>query len=132
MSFDWRTYLELASELVEKNSEASYRSGISRSYYAIYNVLRIRASYSNRAPEANHVKFIQELKNPSEELYLKFPFDDESDLVMIGNELDYLRKARNKADYNGLDEVRRVDCKDAIEKVECIFEMLDEADNDDI
>ena len=50
MSFSWRTYLDLAIDLKNQNSEACYRSAISRAYYAVYNVLRIRAGYTN-SPE---------------------------------------------------------------------------------
>ncbi len=130
MSFSWRTYLDVAIDLKNQNSEACYRSAISRAYYAVYNVLRIRAGYTNRQAESNHRNLISLLKTPPDELYFRFPFEDKDDLVFIANESDYLRNNRNKADYNGLDSIGENDCTNSIEKVELIFEMLDEAEED--
>ena len=128
MSFSWRTYLDLANELVSFESESHYRAAISRAYYSVYNVLRIRAGYSNRDPKSNHKNFINSLKNPTDKLYYKFSFQERSDLVMIGNELDYLREGRNEADYDSSIIIKKSKCILLIKKVERIFEMLDEAD----
>lgn len=130
MSFDWRTYLDLAKSLINSETETSYRAAISRAYYSVYNILRVRANYVSRKGRSSHQDFIKSLQNPSDDLYDAFLFEDIDDLVYIGNELDYLRKARNDADYDGAITVQRVDCRRAIDKVECIFDMLDEADED--
>lgn len=130
MSFDWRTYFDLANDLIKLKTETAYRAAISRAYYSVYNILRVRANYVNRNGTSSHKDFINSLKNPGDDLYDAFLFEDRDDLVYIGNQLDDLRKARNEADYNGIVTVLRTDCTRAIDKVECIFDMLDEADED--
>ena len=40
-SFSWLDYHELAKELVERDDEASLRTAVSRSYYALFNAARV-------------------------------------------------------------------------------------------
>lgn len=37
MSFDWNDYISVSTQLCQNKGEASLRSSISRSYYALYN-----------------------------------------------------------------------------------------------
>ena len=47
MPFDWQEFLGLAERLLETESEAGYRSAISRAYYSIFNVAIQRARENN-------------------------------------------------------------------------------------
>lgn len=38
--FDWNRYLDLARELLPKESEAAQRTAVSRAYYAVYHAAR--------------------------------------------------------------------------------------------
>jgi len=127
MGFDWRSYLTLATILSKENSQENHRCAISRAYYAVYNILRIRANYQNTQAISSHRTFIDSLKNPSDDLFNRFPFEGKSDLIF--HSLEYLRLARNEADYDGTILIRKNDCDSIISKAESIFEMLDDADN---
>lgn len=128
MSFDWRDYLELSRLLVVNNNEASFRSAISRAYYAVFNVLRIHAGYNTRGgQDFSHATFIQQLVSANDDIIQKLPFHETSDLTHIGNELNELRRLRNSCDYDGTTPPTPKIAQDCIEKVEAIFELLDEA-----
>ena len=93
MKFNWRDYLTIAHELLEQNNtEAHFRIAISRAYYAIFNILRLKAGYHNKK-ETSHQDFIAELKMPNEKLATKLNIE-EVDICIIGAELDTLRKER--------------------------------------
>jgi uncharacterized protein (UPF0332 family) len=112
MSFDWGDYIKLAEKLqneTNKNSieEAYYRSIISRSYYGVFCISRIKAGLEFYRPRPRtgdpgvHEKVISYYKNsniPEEKL--------------IGKFLDDLRRDRNDADY---DRRKRID-KDLAER----------------
>jgi len=70
MSFEWKSYHQLAKKLLEENNEAAYRSAVSRAYYAAFNVLRLKAGYNTRPKKAelSHKAFISLLRNPTDNL----------------------------------------------------------------
>ena len=69
MSFDWKTYHQLAKKLLEENNEAAYRSAVSRAYYAAFNVLRLKAGYNTKREKVeSHKIFIDLLLNPTDNL----------------------------------------------------------------
>ncbi|HID61452.1 MAG TPA: HEPN domain-containing protein [Anaerolineae bacterium] len=98
MSFDWSEYFALAQELVGQatspsSQEARLRSAISRAYYAAFckarNYLRDREGHS--IPRGGQVH-----------RYVRNQFKKSSDKVRkeVGENLNRLRKDRNKADYD--------------------------------
>ncbi|MCK4416623.1 MAG: hypothetical protein KAV99_00460 [Candidatus Latescibacteria bacterium] len=89
MSFNWRDYVDLAEELLNREEEACLRSSISRAYYGAFCIARNRKGYKNYTGADIHWKVIDEYKNSSDR--------NEQD---IGRILDKLRRSRNKADYN--------------------------------
>lgn len=89
MSFDWKDYVSLAEELLNREEESSLRSSISRAYYGAFCIARNRKSYKDYAGRDVHQRVINEYKNSN----------DENEQV-IGQALDELRKSRNNADYN--------------------------------
>lgn len=126
MSFNWTDYYDLAADLIEINTEASFRSAISRAYYAAYNILRIEAGYNSKSKEAegSHYRFIEQLQNLSDTILDNLVEIEEGDIVYIGNQLDALRVERNKADYRGELNFTKRDALDAYDKVEQILEIL--------
>jgi uncharacterized protein (UPF0332 family) len=88
MTFDWTEYLKLANELAKRNDEASLRSSISRAYYGVFCIARNILGYKNYKGKNVHQKVIDKLKQNGSEFPKK-----------LGQYLDELRRARNKADY---------------------------------
>ena len=89
MSFDWKDYVYLAEDLLNRAEESYLRSSISRAYYGVFCIARNRKGYKKYTGSDVHWKVINEYKNSSDK--------NEQD---IGRILDKLRKSRNDADYN--------------------------------
>lgn len=125
MSFSWKEYFKLAEELNKNTGEAHKRSAISRAYYAVFNFIRLKVGYNTRsqAAELSHKKLIDSLKTPSDEYIIVLDLDEE-DIQTIAHELDFLRKERNKADYDGTVTINNKDSTRSIERAKEIFQLL--------
>ena len=124
MNFSWRDYLTIAYELCEKNNtEAHFRIAISRAYYAIFNILRLKAGYHNKK-DVSHQDFITALKELDEKVVAKLGLDD-AKIQFIGVKLDFLRKERNFADYDGLERFDKNRTIKNLEKATEILELFD-------
>ena len=98
MSFDWKDYVDLSEELLNREEESCLRSSISRAYYGVFCVTRNKKGYKNYKPKPGeniHWVVINAYKNSSDR--------NEQN---IGRILDKLRKSRNDADY---DESQSID-----------------------
>lgn len=98
MSFDWSNYLILARELqrqgaVHLSKEAESRSSISRAYYAAFCKSR------NFLRDKRH-KTLSEGSDVHAEVQKEFRNSNDKRLKAIGENLNRLRKYRNRADYN--------------------------------
>jgi len=89
MSFDWRNYVYLAEDLLNRPEESCLRSAISRAYYGVFCIARNTKGYKKFAGPNIHWRVINEYKNSSDR--------NERN---IGRILDNLRRSRNDADYN--------------------------------
>jgi len=89
MSFNWREYIDLAQDLLNRAEESCYRSSISRAYYGAFCLARNRKGYKKYAGAEVHRKVINAYKNSIHR--------NEQN---IGRILDKLRRARNDADYD--------------------------------
>jgi len=92
MSFDWKEYVYLAEDLLNRGEEACLRSSISRAYYGVYCSARNKKNYQHYKPrrgENIHRIVIDSYKNSKNREEQK-----------IGKNLDQLRRSRNHADYN--------------------------------
>ena len=98
MSFAWLDYLVLAEALLQAHTtlapeEACWRAAISRAYYAVYGVARMRARDQEglRLPPAAeaHQRVITHYRQGASPLHRA-----------IGDSLRQLRSARNRADYD--------------------------------
>jgi len=86
MTFEWKDYIRIAEDLLNRGDEAYFRSSISRAYYGTFGPARNKKGYKEYAGADVHWKVINEYNNQSEQ--------------DIGRTLDKLRRARNDADYN--------------------------------
>lgn len=94
-AFDWWEFFELADTIKDIGDEASFRSSISRAYYASYGASKnylidkcYRTELRSRNPK-NHSFVIDILRSDPDRL--------KNDM---GNKLFKLRKKRNQADYD--------------------------------
>ena len=127
MAFNWRDYLRLAEDLYEQNTEAHYRTAVSRAYYAIFNILKIKAGY-RKVDGSFHQDFISVLKIADDNIVDKLNISA-SNLTTIGIYLDSLRKERNFADYDGLQRFDEARASQSLEKVKAIFQIYEEANS---
>ncbi len=127
MKFNWRDYLRLAEDLCKQDTEAHYRTAVSRAYYAIFNILKIKADY-RKADGAFHKEFISLLRNPDDKIIDKLSISA-GELREIGASLDTLRKERNIADYDGLQRFDKERALQSIEIVKAIFQTYEEANS---
>jgi uncharacterized protein (UPF0332 family) len=125
MSFSWKEYFKLAEQLNESREEAYQRSAISRVYYAVFNLIRLKVGYNTRrqAAELSHKKLIDSLKMPSDEYIIALNLDEE-DIQTIADELDFLRKERNTADYDGTATINNQKSNRSIQRAKTIFDLL--------
>lgn len=95
MNFDWKSYLQLADELIKHQNpaisqEAYFRSAISRAYYGVFCIARnflIRNGVT--IPRVDTHKFVRErYTNSRNQMEQK-----------IGKDLNYLWRRRKDADY---------------------------------
>lgn len=69
MSFDWKDYVYLAEELLNRTEESCYRSSISRAYYGVFCITRNLKGYGNYKPKKGeniHWVVINAYKNSSD------------------------------------------------------------------
>lgn len=125
MSFAWKEYFKLAEKLNESSEESYKRSAISRAYYSVFNLIRLKVGYNTRrqAAELSHKKLIDMLKIPTDKHIIDLDLEEE-DIQVIADELDFLRKERNTADYNGTVEIKARESNRSIEKAKTILGLL--------
>ena len=127
MKFKWEDYLHLAENLCEQGTEAHYRAAISRAYYAVFNILKLKADYK-KSGGSFHQDFINYLKNPDDELIYKLNISL-TDLGIIAYNLGVLREDRNNADYSLLPpRFDKVKTLQSIEKAQNILQICKEAE----
>lgn len=95
MTFSWKHYISLATELCSRTDEPALRSAISRAYYGAfcysrnYLVNKSRISSSRNDQAAIHKTVID-----------YFIDSEDEDENTAGEYLSNLRKKRNEADYD--------------------------------
>ena len=129
MSFNWKKYLSLATTLSKTDKEEYIRTAISRAYYSLFKTMVLKAGYNTKNEQKKqkdfHKNIALEFKNPTEELVIKLDLDAD-DIRVIGNILNELRIKRNLADYDGLEQFTQKNAKNAVEKVNGVFEMFED------
>lgn len=118
MTFDWLEYFQIAEKFLtqaeyEHNSQAYYRSSISRAYYSVFCILR-NTKKLNDSKKGNIHKYLIDLLKKSHN----------EDEIYIGTILDELRYLRNLADYDDKENIDKKRAKGSIEKAKQILEIL--------
>ncbi len=94
MSFSWPDYLETAKALSTQGDEGSWRSSISRAYYAAFNVAK---GYVRQREGSSYQ--IQNTGNDHAVVWRALMQGNRLE-KSAGNHGDRLRKLRTKADYD--------------------------------
>ena len=89
--FDWLLYLNVADKLIFFESEAGFRSAISRAYYGVFGEVRNRL-------EIKGLTFNQ--SNIHQQVIEWLTSQNDPGIKKIGWDLYYLRSERNRSDYN--------------------------------
>ncbi len=99
MKFDWSEYFYLAKELAETSEEAELRSAVSRAYYSAFCLARNYLRDIQLDPRLSWHKTYD--INAHQYVAEKFIYNQSKSQTMIeiGQNLNRLRKMRNKADY---------------------------------
>lgn len=122
--FDWSMFLRLADELVEcepedTTSEASWRSGTSRAYYAAYHT--VRAYVSECEP------LFASPRGDSHQALIDFVFRLHAfskEHRQIATNLKRLRDRRNDADYERAPHCTRLNARQHVKDANVIVELV--------
>jgi hypothetical protein len=89
---DFRDYLSVATRLLAEATEADWRSAISRAYYAAFHVgCDLLRSLGFTVPRADRAHA---------HVWLRLSNSGHPDVIKAGADLNDLRGARNRADYD--------------------------------
>ncbi len=119
---NWRDFLQLATRLAAANTEADWRTGVSRAYYAAFHVARrLLADLRFTVPRADRAH-----------QYLVFRLSNcgESSVEQAGRDLDTLRRLRNRADYDELPILTSAQAAAAVQAADGVIQALDAARQD--
>ena len=119
MPFEWQEFLGLAERLLEVDSEAAYRTAISRAYYSVFNVARERA-------ERNNCRFDPDthggMHKKCWDLYRKGP---DPGCTQLGIDGGRLSEVRTRADYKSGEYVRlKEEATQFIDKIKAFRQKL--------
>jgi len=118
-----RDFLAVAEELIEGDTEAHWRSAVSRAYYAAFHVARLLMGRCGfRVPESDraHAYLGHRLNNAGHD-----------GASQAGRRLDLLRDLRNEADYDLWRGLSRGDADARVEMARSVIEALEAAEADD-
>jgi uncharacterized protein (UPF0332 family) len=116
---NWRDFLLLANRLAASTTEADWRTGISRAYYAAFHVARrLFAELNFAVPRADraHQHLVFRLSNTGEPV-----------VEQAGRDLETLRRLRNRADYDEVPALTQAQSTAAVRLAEGIIQVLDAA-----
>ncbi len=107
-SFNWEEYVELAGEILKQKSvdESMFRTGISRSYYGIFNICKKFAIDNNLLNKDKLKKSYTSHADLIDKFIHSYRFDIEYSKELnevkkeVGEILKELRDYRNDADYS--------------------------------
>lgn len=116
---NWREFHLLAKQLAAENSQAHWRSAVSRAYYAAFHVAReLFADLNFSVPRADRAH-----------QYLVFRLSNCADptIEQGGRNLDTLRRLRNRADYDAIPPLTHAQAAAAVQLAEEVTRALDGA-----
>jgi uncharacterized protein (UPF0332 family) len=113
MSFDWRDFINLARILLRNDQEAYLRTSIGRAYYGVFCIARNKKGFNGQTRNV-HQTVINAFKNSNDLLNQK-----------IGKNLDELRWARVKSDYQEDKVIKKSYAERMVSLSENILKILD-------
>ena len=114
-----RDFLALARTLAAETTEAAWRSAVSRGYYASFHVARrLLEGLGFQVPHADRAHGY---------LWLRLANGGDPAVQQAGNDLNYLRRDRNVADYDLRRAVGQSLAQSAIQAATQIIQILDAA-----
>src|SRR5947208_5571432 len=116
---DFRAYLPLAFTLANGGTEAEWRSGTSRAYYAAFHVAReLLSDLGFVVPRAERSHGY---------VWLRLANSGEAAVIPVGNKLNDLRGERNRADYDAHRSLDQALAVGNIQTARTILNVLDAA-----
>ena len=118
--FDWQDYLKLAEELntdkLQNSSikEAYYRTIISRFYYGILGIAKIKSGITTKSAVVH------------KEVFEYFQKQNHLHCKQIAQILDSLRKERNKCDYDAEETIGEKEATYIYEKCQIFLELINQ------
>jgi uncharacterized protein (UPF0332 family) len=115
-------YLDLAQEWLADSREAAWRSAVSRAYYATFHQARLfflAASFRVPRESRGHPYLIYRLSNTRDE-----------QVNLAGKDLDELRLARNRADYDFAFSLTNLSAQVSIERAIRFMSILEDLSQD--
>jgi len=121
---NFRDFLLVAQGLSEEKTEAEWRSGISRSYYALFHVASdLLTMLGFRVPRMDRGHAF---------LWLRLSNSSNPDISQAGRDLNKLRSDRNTADYDKRPAISQTDAEDAWKIAQLAVAVFDSALNEPI
>ena len=108
-------FLNVAADLCESGEEAEHRTSVGRSYFALFNHLRIKLDTITQVPKTNeaHQAVVHYLTGANNR-----------NLSSVGQSLRDLRSSRNAADYQLEDPVAQADSRVALARAKNAVDKL--------
>ena len=114
---NFREFLPLAEELIVRNSEAAWRTAVSRAYYAAFHVAcDFMRALGFAVPKADRAHGY---------LWLRLQNCGNSDIAQAGQSLKDLRTHRNRADYEARQTMTQPDAEKYVVDAKAIVAALD-------
>jgi uncharacterized protein (UPF0332 family) len=116
---DFRDYLTVADDLVNGGTEAEWRSAVSRAYYAAFHVgCQLLRALGFTVPHADRAHGY---------VWMRLSNSGHPDVLVAGQDLNYLRRERNRADYDGRRALAHSTARDRVQLAHDIIRTLDAA-----
>lgn len=124
--FDWENYLKLAKTLAQVNQPENIRCAISKSYYALFNILCQKIGLKDSFDK--HKALIDMLSDLDISVTTALEWIEDDDIKWIAGELRKLRRLRNQADYDASSSLSQTTAQEVCLKAQEMLNMIKQAD----
>jgi uncharacterized protein (UPF0332 family) len=111
-------FLNVADALSTGDTEADWRSGISRAYYAAFHKARRLLLFSGSQVPRGDLAHAY--------LWLRLSNCGHPDVSNAGRDLNHLRGSRNRADYDFDTSIEQLEAMDLVQSAANIIQLLDD------
>ncbi len=113
-----RAFFDLATELLKRDSEASWRSAISRAYYSLFHECRTllaKLGFVMRQSDQAHTSISRRLTQSGV-----------ARLLRLGQLLQEMKRVRNAADYDLTQALSQKVAYDEVDRIGASLQLLDQ------